>query len=417
MKYSRPRGTKDILPGEIELWQKIESACRIIFSLYGYDEIRTPIFEETDLFNRGIGRATDIVAKEMYTFEDKGNRSLTLRPEATAAVVRAALENNLLIPENVLKLYYIGPMFRYERPQAGRYRQFYQAGVEVFGSKDPRLDAEVIILSVQLLVSLGLKDITAQINNVGCDKCQPNYRKALQDYFKDNLKHMCKDCAERYKKNILRIMDCKQEKCQKYINQAPMLSGQLCDNCRIELSTVEDILSKYGVPYTINQRLVRGLDYYSGVIFEIISKDLGAQNAVCGGGRYDMLVQELGGKSTPACGFAIGMDRLTDLLKKALPEGVGKKSRIFIASIGEEAQQKAFELAQQLRAKGIGVEIDYMQKSLKAQLKRADRINASKVLIIGENEIKNKTILLKDMYDGTQKEVLCDATEIAAIFA
>lgn len=412
MKYSIPRGTKDILPDETALWQSIEESCRKVFELYNYKEIRTPVFEKTELFTRSIGTTTDIVKKEMYEFKDRKGRSLTLRPEETAPVVRACLENNLIGPDQITKLYYIGPMFRYERPQAGRQRQFHQAGVEVFGSSDPLIDAEIILMNVQLFNGIGLKDLEVNINSVGCKKCQPEFRKQLKAYFKDNVKNMCKDCKGRFEYNPLRILDCKEAKCQKYIDDAPASVDTLCEGCKVNFEEVIKMLDYQAVAFKVNKRLVRGLDYYTRTTFEIVSKALGAQNAVSGGGRYDTLVQELGGKPIPAVGFAIGMERVIELMTngecRMTNEG---KIILFIATLGEEAKKLGFDLLVKAREKGIAADMDYLGKSLKAQMKAADRIGGKYVYIIGEDEIKKGYGILKNMKTGEQREVPFDSLE------
>ncbi|MDI6731142.1 MAG: histidine--tRNA ligase [Candidatus Margulisbacteria bacterium] len=416
MQYAVPRGTKDILPADSFVWQKIEAACRKIFALYNYMEIRTPIFESTELFTRSIGKTTDIVGKEMYTFEDRKGRSLTLRPEETAPVVRACLENNLIGPDLLTKLYYIGPMFRYERPQAGRQRQFHQAGVEVFGSNDPLLDAEVIILNLQLLSEIGLKDLEVDINSVGCTKCRPAYRKKLSEYLKDNIKHMCADCQERFINNPLRVLDCKETKCQKYIENAPASSEVLCEECKTHFEKVVGWLDGLMVRYKVNNRLVRGLDYYTKTTFEIVSSKLGAQNAVSGGGRYDGLVEELGGKPTPAVGFAIGLERVIEIMTndkyQILPAGrqVTNEGRIIIyfATIGEEAKKIGFDMLQKARSRGVSADMDYLGKSLKAQMKVADRAGAQYVYIIGDDEIKKQSAILRNMQTSDQQDMSFD---------
>ncbi len=406
MKYAAPRGTKDILPSETPIWQNLENSCRKVFSLYNYQEIRTPIFEKTELFSRSIGDTTDIVKKEMYEFKDRKGRSLTLRPEETASVVRACLENNLIRPEQLTKLYYIGPMFRYERPQAGRQRQFHQAGVEVFGSSDPLVDVEVILLNMQLFKTLGLNDLEVDINSVGCKKCQPEFRKQLKAYFKDNVESMCKDCKDRFKYNPLRILDCKEKGCQKQIEKAPATVDYLCDECGEHFQKVIGLLSDRAIKYKVNNRLVRGLDYYTKTTFEIVSSKLGAQNAVSGGGRYDTLVQEFGGKPIPAVGFAIGIERVIEILKSShISHITSPAPTLFIATLGDEAKKVGFDLLSKARAKGISADMDYLGKSLKAQMKIADRIGASYVYIIGEDEINKKSAILKEMERGEQKEV------------
>jgi len=405
MKYSAPRGTKDILPEEAALWQFIENACREVFELYNYREIRTPVFESTDLFSRSIGVTTDIVKKEMYTFTDRKGRSLTLRPEETAPVVRACLENNLISADQVTKLYYLGPMFRYERPQAGRQRQFHQAGIEVFGSQDPAIDAEVIQLSVKLFEKIGLKDLEIDINSVGCKKCQPKFRDAIREYFRSNIKNMCEDCKQRLETNPLRILDCKEPPCQKYIEKAPAAVDYLDADCKIHFEEVVRWLGDLGIKYKINDRLVRGLDYYTKTAFEIVSKQLGAQNAVCGGGRYDDLVEELGGKPTPAVGFAIGMERVVEMLRNSKFEIRNPRLDLFVATLGDEAKRVGFDLIAKARGKGISADMDYLGKSLKAQMKAADRMAARFVYIIGDDEVAKKSAVIKDMTSAEQSEV------------
>ena len=410
MKYSIPRGTKDILPEGVLLWQSLEDACRKVFELYNYKEIRTPVFEATELFTRSIGNTTDIVTKEMYEFKDRKGRSLTLRPEETAPVVRACLENNLIGPDQLTKLYYIGPMFRYERPQAGRQRQFHQAGVEVFGSMDPLVDAEIILMNIQLFNEIGLKGLAININSVGCKKCQPEFRKQLRAYFKNNVKNMCKDCRERFEYNPLRILDCKQDKCQEFIEEAPASVDFLCPECRDHFEEVIKMLDYQKVNFRVNKRLVRGLDYYTKTTFEVVSQELGAQNAVSGGGRYDTLVQELGGKPTPATGFAIGMERVIEVLKSGIRKPKSEQRiDLFIATLGDEAKKLGFDFLAKMRGRGKTADMDYLGKSLKAQMKAADRIGAENVYIIGEEEIKKGCGILKNMKTGEQRDVPFDS--------
>ncbi len=405
MKYTLPRGTKDILPDEIGIWQFIEETCRKIFELYNYAEIRTPIFEQTDLFARAVGSTTDIVTKEMYVFQDKKGRSLALRPEATASVVRACIQNNLISQGKVTKLYYLGPMFRYERPQAGRYRQFHQAGVEVFGSNDPLVDAEVIEMAVKLFEKLGLKDLEVDINSVGCRECQPAYRDKLKKYFKDIKKNLCKDCQARLDYNPLRILDCKEKNCQKYIQKAPASIDTLCRNCKLNFEQVTGYLDNFKIKYVVNNRLVRGLDYYTQTTFEVVSKVLGAQNAVCGGGRYDNLVEDLGGKDTPASGFAIGIERVVEVMRSSNLQSPFPILQLFIIVMGEESKKKGFELLREVRANGIKADMDYLGKSLKSQLKTADRLKAKYAYIIGDDELKKGKGLLKNMKEASQEEI------------
>jgi len=414
VKYTAQRGTRDILPSEIGVWHAIEKSARRTFELFDYKEIRTPIFEQTDLFSRSIGSSTDIVSKEMYTFLDRKGRSLTLRPEETAPVVRAAIEHGLIVKENVVKLYYLGPMFRYERPQAGRQRQFHQAGVEAFGSADPMLDVEVISLAGQLFDRLGLKELEIDVNSVGCAACRPGYIEKLKDYFKQNLNNMCDDCRKRFEANPLRILDCKEAVCQKYIEKAPSTGDSLCPECRDHFERVIKGLELSGIKYRVNHRLVRGLDYYTRTTFEVISRQLGAQNAVCGGGRYDTLVEELGGGPTPAIGFAIGLERLVEIVKNVLPSGE-KGIELFVAALGDEAKKIAFQIVSKARKAGVSADLDYAGRGLKAQMKAADRAGAGNALIIGDNEIKNGRYLLKDMKTAAQKEVT--ETELIALFS
>ncbi|MCU0641795.1 MAG: histidine--tRNA ligase [Candidatus Margulisbacteria bacterium] len=408
MKYAAPRGTRDILPADSPLWQLVENVCRHYFTLYNYREIRTPLFESTELFTRSIGDSTDIVKKEMYTFPDRKGRSLTLRPEATAAVVRAGLENNLITADSLTKLYYLGPMFRYERPQAGRQRQFHQAGAEVFGSSDPLLDAEVIKLCVDLFKALGLKELEVSLNSVGCRNCQPAYRTAVQQYFRQHAKALCADCQARLLTNPLRILDCKEGSCQSFIEKAPAALDHLDQECRAHFDKLVGWLDAWQVKYRVNSRLVRGLDYYTKTAFEVVSRQLGAQNALCGGGRYDNLVEELGGKPTPAIGFAIGLERLIEVMNKLNLERPAEGPELFIATIGDAARQVGVQLLAEARSKGVSADLDYLGKSLKAQLKAADRIKAAHVYIIGDEELKKKTGLLKNMATAEQKEVPFD---------
>ncbi len=405
-KYAAPRGTKDVLPADSSQWQKIENACRKVFELYNYKEIRTPIFESTELFTRSIGQTTDIVGKEMYEFKDRKGRSLCLRPEATAPVVRACIENNLLSADQTTKLYYIGPMFRYERPQAGRQRQFHQAGVEVFGSNEPRLDAEVIALNLQLLSEIGLKDLEVDVNSVGCVNCRPAYREKLRDYLKTNIKDMCSDCLDRFEKNPLRVLDCKEAKCQRYIENAPASSSMLCVDCSNHFKQMVGWLDGLMVKYKVNNRLVRGLDYYTKTTFEIVSNKLGAQNAVSGGGRYDGLVEELGGKPTPAVGFAIGIERILAIMSNDQCQMSNEGTIIlYIAALGDEAAKVGFGLMQKARSQWISADMDYLGKSLKSQMKAADRAGAKFVYIIGDEEIKKQSAILKNMQTSSQEEV------------
>lgn len=406
MKYATLRGMKDILPSEIYIWQEIEKVFGQIFNLYNYKEIRTPIIEQTELFTRSLGSSTDIVSKEMYSFLDKKGRNISLRPEETAPVVRACLQNNLIEKDKITKLYYFGPMFRYDRPQAGRYRQFHQAGVEVFGSDDPTIDVETIALSLHLFQELHLKNLETQINSVGCPSCQKEYLKELQNFLKEKKDSLCKDCIRRLEYNPLRIFDCKNKNCKKILLEAPPTIDGLCLPCKIHFEEVKRLLELYKIKYSVNDRLVRGLDYYTRTTYEIVCKALGAQNAICGGGRYDKLVSDLGGENIPACGFAIGIERLIWVIneQKAFPERP-QKIDLYIAVLGKGAKENAFMLIKEVRSAGFSADMDHLEKSLKAKLKAADRSGARYVAIIGEEEIKKDIIVLKDMLHGKQREV------------
>ncbi|MBU0758868.1 MAG: histidine--tRNA ligase [Candidatus Omnitrophica bacterium] len=409
------RGTKDILPADVALWRKIESSARDIFALYDYKEIRTPVMEEASLFIRSIGTATDIVQKEMYVFSDRAERSIALRPEATASIVRAYLENSLGQEKAVTKLFYIGPMFRSERPQKGRQRQFHQLGVEAIGSDNPLLDVEVISLAVRIMRELGIKDFNLNINSLGCRKDKARiiekYRKAI----KSRLDSLCGECRERYKKNVLRIFDCKNPGCGKVVEGIES-GGFLCDDCAAHFESVKKGLSSVGINFIIDPRIVRGLDYYTKTVFEITQKDLGAKDAICAGGRYNNLIEEMGGKDTPAVGFAFGMERMIlSLEKENASEEPGMD--VFLAVTGQGMLDKAFHMMIDLRGRGLSCDIDYNEKSLKAQMRMAEKLRAGSVVIFGEDEIKKGKISLRDMGKREQKEVdIRDAArEILAI--
>ena len=412
MLITGPRGTKDILPEVSGNWQYIEQTVRKICSLYGYKEIRTPIFEHTELFLRGIGETTDIVSKEMYTFTDRGERSLTLRPENTAAVVRAFLEHKLYAESLLSKLFYIGPMFRYDRPQAGRYRQFHQFGVEALGSKGPGIDAEVIILAVQLLERLGLTDLNLYVNSVGCPECRPVYREKLQDYLREKTTELCSDCQSRFDRNPMRILDCKNAKCTEESTGAPHIVDCLCEDCSTHFEQLKSLLSVAGIDYILNPRLVRGLDYYTKTAFEIQYAPLGSQSAVCGGGRYDGLVSECGGQSTQSIGFAIGIERILLALEKQglLPEA-SNEIDVFVAPIGKDVQGIAFKLLCDLRKNGITADMDFMGRNIKGQMKQANKYPARFVAIIGDDEAAQGKVMLKNMQSGIQELVDIQAVQ------
>lgn len=402
MTITNPRGTQDILPADMMYWHHIEATSRTIFNMYHYEEIRTPIFELSELFERGLGNETDIVSKEMYTFMDKGNRSLTLRPEGTASIVRAAIQHPQLTKHNQAKLYYCGPMFRYERPQAGRYRQFHQIGVENIGNAHPFTDAEVISLGLHLFDELGLPGLSVSINSVGCPVCRPVIQERLKQFIVNNLQHLCGDCNRRFDQNPLRILDCKNDKCRTYFTGLPDIHKSLCHDCKDHFNSVVEYLDSLGVPFEIDPKLVRGLDYYTKTTFEIVSDKLGAQNAICGGGRYDNLIKKMGGKSTPAVGFAFGVERAVMVLKE-FSEIINRQDPlIFVAPIGFNQQTRCFRLMNELRRAGLKCEMDYSKEDLKSQLKTADKMEARFCLIFGEEEAEKNEIILKDLLERKQ---------------
>ncbi|HWR09405.1 histidine--tRNA ligase [Sporomusa sp.] len=404
MLTTGPRGTRDILPDSSGYWQYVESIIREVCQNFAYQEIRTPIFEHTELFLRGIGETTDIVEKEMYTFTDRGKRNITLRPENTAAVVRSYLENKLYAGPQPTKLYYIGPMFRYDRPQAGRYRQFHQFGVEAIGAQGPAIDAEIISLAVELLNRLGLNDLKLLINSVGCPVCRPVYRTKLQEFFRDKVSQLCTDCQSRYDRNPMRILDCKNETCIEYSQGAPHMVDCLCEVCSSHFTGLKELLSAAGINFIINPRLVRGLDYYTKTAFEIQYAPLGAQSAVCGGGRYDGLIEECGGQPTPGIGFAIGIERvLLALEKQELLPPLNTAIDVFVAPLGIELQAVAFQILTEIRRANITADMDYINRSLKAQMKYANKYPAKFVALIGQDELVQNKVMLKNMETGSQE--------------
>lgn len=411
MAIKRPKGTQDLLPGSIEQWHYLEEQIRKICKEYGYEEIRTPIFEATELFQRGVGETTDIVNKEMYTFLDKGDRSITLRPEGTASVCRAYVENKLYGGPQPVKLYYMGPMFRYERPQSGRFRQFHQFGVEVLGGDKPMVDAEVIALVWDLYSRLGLKGLEVHVNSVGCPTCRPVHKEKLQEFLTPHKEELCKDCQSRFEKNPLRILDCKNPHCQEITQGAPTTLDTLCEECATHFNEVQRLLEGAKVVYKVNPRLVRGLDYYRKTAFEVLVEDIGAQSAICGGGRYDGLVQEVGGPQTPGIGFAMGMERVLAALNLSQQEDNEKQQFLMFVALGEKAQEKGFALVSSLRKKGIPVSIDLLGRSLKAQLKAADREQFKYAAILGEEELEQGKIILRNLRLGEQEEISLEGLE------
>lgn len=409
MAIKRPRGTNDFLPEDTAKWQYVEQILRDLCKDYGYEEIRTPIFEHTELFQRGVGDTTDIVQKEMYTFEDSGGRSITLRPENTAAAARAYIEDKLFANTQPTKLFYLGPMFRYERPQAGRFRQFHQFGVECFGTNSPAADAEIIALAWEFYRRLGLKDLEVHLNSVGCRNCRPGHRKKLQEFLQPRYDELCDTCKGRYEKNPLRILDCKSPICQEITKGAPTTLDCLCDDCKEHFEAVKKYLDVAGIPYMIDNRLVRGLDYYTNTAFEIHMKGIGAQSAVCGGGRYNGLIEEIGDRSIPGVGYALGMERVFNSLNAQNIEiPVDNSKDVFIASLGKEAEIPAFKILNQLRENNIKAEMDLLGRSLKSQMKYADKFNVKYTIILGENEIEKGVACVRDMSDSSQQEIALD---------
>jgi histidyl-tRNA synthetase len=406
MLYRAPRGTADILPKEQAYWRYIEQKVAHIAHLYGYERIDDPAFEDTRLFARSVGEDTDIVKKEMYTFEDRGGNRLTLRPEGTAPVCRAYLEHGLQNLPQPVKLYYIASIFRYERPQAGRYRQHYQFGFEAIGDADPALDAEVIDMAWQFFLSVNLRHLSLQINSIGCKNCRPGYIAALKDYYAKYTRELCPDCKTRLKKNPLRLLDCKKPSCQQIADSAPRSIDYLCPECDEHFSRLKRYLELLDLPFVVNHHLVRGLDYYTRTVFEIQPEGGGAQSTLIGGGRYDDLIEELGGKPTPAIGFAAGIERIILQLKKqnvAIPPL--PKPQVFIAYLGDEAKDETIKLASTLRRAGVGVIEALGNKSLKAQLRQANNLGARYTVIIGEQEVKTGTVILRDMTSAEQKTI------------
>ncbi len=413
MRYSAPRGTADVLPQDSPRWQYIENKFREICRLYGYDELRTPTFEDTELFTRSIGQHTDIVSKEMYTFTDRGERSLTLRPEGTAPVVRAYLQHKLFAEMPVSKVYYITGIFRYERPQAGRFREHHQVGIEAIGSQDPAIDAEVITLGMKYLGSLGIEGLTLKINSVGCPVCRPAYRDALKSAVEPYVGELCESCKIRYEANPLRMLDCKVAHCRELTVNVPNIVDHLCDECAGHLKSVLHYLDMLNVPYTLDSRLVRGFDYYTKTAFEVVSGALGAQNAVLGGGRYDGLVLEMGGQPTPAVGFGSGIERTLAIMEaQGIEIPVTTHPSVFVVTLGDRAKEAGIKLLGDLRNAGVAAEIDYSGKSMKAQMRSADRERAQFAVIIGDDELDKGIVKARNMQTKEETEVdLADAVE------
>ena len=406
---SIPKGTKDMLPRDAAAWHYVEQKAREAAALFSFREIRTPMFEHTELFTRGVGETTDIVTKEMYTFEDKGGRSMTLRPEGTAGVARAFIENGLGQDVMPMKAYYLASVFRYERPQSGRLREHHQFGVELYGSSSPYADAEVISLAHTFLLSVGIGGLTLHLNSIGCKECRPKFNAALRGYIGDNLDRMCGKCRERFDKNPLRILDCKEEKCREIVKAAPSITDFLCDDCRAHFEQLQDILERQGVPFVVDASVVRGLDYYTRTVFEFVSEDIGAQGTVCGGGRYDGLVEEVGGKSTPAVGFGLGLERLLLVLQNTgRLDAPRERADVYLAPLGERAAGEVPAIAAGLRRAGVSADYDMMGRGVKAQMKYADKSGARFVVVIGDNELESGTAVLKNMDTGEERSAALD---------
>ena len=406
MLTNAPRGTKDILPDTVGDWLFVEENIRSLCKRFGYQEIRTPMFEHTELFQRGIGEGTDGVDKEMYTFTDRGDRSITLRPENTASAVRAYLQNKLYAENALTKLVYIGSMFRYDRPQAGRMREFHQFGVEAIGESNPAVDAEIILLAMKLLQGLGLNDLELYINSVGCPNCRAKYRTMLQDFFRDKLDDLCEDCRSRFDRAPMRILDCKRDAEKPYMKDAPKITDCLCDECSDHFQKLQKHLTKAGVKFELDPRLVRGLDYYTKTAFEVKYPPLGAQSAVAGGGRYDGLIEEMGGNPTPAVGFATGLERvLLALEKQGLLPDKNRSVDVYVVALGEAAQEEAFKLVMDLRDAGFSAAVDYAGRSMKAQMKQANKLGAKFAAIMGDDELSEGVVMLRDMAGSEQEKV------------
>ncbi len=399
------RGTSDILSYDVDTWQALELVSRNLLEAYDYREIRTPIFEQAGLFQKSVGESTDIVSKEMYVFSDKKGRELALRPEGTVSIVRSFIEHNMHTQPFPVKLYYIGPFFRYERPQSGRTRQFHQIGAEAIGIEDVRLDAEIIDIAMQIPSKIGIKNLKVMLNSIGCEECRPKYVERLLGHLKNRIKELCADCNRRYSTNPLRILDCKKSECIQQVKAGPTITENLCAKCKNKLGTVEEHISSLGIDYQIQPYLVRGLDYYTGVIFEIIHSQLGAQNVVAAGGRYDNLIEQMGGKATPAVGFAAGVERMIMLLAH---RNFQSNNSVYLAYLDFPMDKKVFTFLSALRRNGIHTTTTYQEKTLKNQLKTAAKSNCRFSLILGANELSRGTVILRDMKTSTQEEIKLD---------
>ena len=417
MAIKAPRGTRDVLPGESYKWHYVEDMFRNICGQFGYREIRTPVFENTELFQRGVGETTDVVQKEMYTFEDRGGRSITLKPEVTAPVVRAYIEHKLYADVQPVKVYYVTPCFRYERPQSGRLRAFHQFGIEILGSPYASADADVISLAMLFFERLGLKGLELRINSVGCPKCRKEYGQRLREFLKDKLLLLCETCNNRFHTNPMRIIDCKEDKCKKAIEGIPLMLDYVCDECRDHFERLKEHLENMGLEYIVDPTIVRGLDYYTKTAFEIVSREIGSQGTVCGGGRYDGLVEECGGPATPGIGFGLGIERLLLTMESQGIEIQKEEGlELFVASIGDEAAKRAVSLVYSLRAAGVAAECDHMGRSLRAQMKYADRLGVKYTMVLGDDELEKGVAAIKDMSGNGQMQVELDAQKIKQKF-
>lgn len=412
-----PRGTADVLPEDSYKWQYVEKTMLETAELYGYKEVRTPVFEHTEVFLRSVGDTTDVVQKEMYTFNDKGNRSITLRPEITAGTVRSMIEHGNICGTLPVKTCYVGSCYRYEKPQAGRLREFHQFGVECFGTADASADAEIILLANNVLNNLGIKDLSLEINSIGCPQCRAKYHKALIEYFNNKKSDLCGTCAERLERNPMRIFDCKSPVCSEICKDAPTILEYLCNDCKEHFELVKKHLTAADISYTINPKIVRGLDYYTRTVFEFVSGSIGAQSTVCGGGRYDGLVSQMGGAHTPSLGFAMGIERLLLVMENQNTEFPKPATcDLYIGAMDNDARIYGTKLAQMLRVEGFSVETDIVSRSVKAQMKYANKISAKFSVIIGENELSSKTAVLKNMQTGEQIETSLPDGLISAIY-
>ncbi len=409
INYKAPRGTYDLLPTDSPKWQYVEEKFRNICKNYGFKEIRTPTFEHTELFTRNLGDTTDVVTKEMYTFDTKGNTSLTLKPEGTAPAMRAFIEHNLANVQPITKMYYIAKLFRYERPQAGRYREHTQLGIECIGSNSAKTDAEIISLAINFIESLGIKEYDLKINSIGCPKCRPVFMKALKEYTKEYYDELCETCQKRFEQNPLRMLDCKETKCKEIFNNAPKLIDYLDDDCKSHFNELQNSLNVLDIKFSIDNNLVRGFDYYTKTAFEIVSTGLGSQNAVCGGGRYNNLIEELGYKSTPSVGFGMGLERLMITLESlGIDVPVDYRPTCYIITTGEKSEELGLSIANSLRKNNIPCELDVSGRSIKAQMKTSGKLNAKWTVIIGDEEIETKMLTVKNMDTSSQEKISTD---------